>query len=86
MDADAKIVLFTAPIAAGKEPRGSTMPGCVGRDLRDAINIMNLKGLSPVIRGAGIVRDQFPRAGSMIISAQQCTLSCSFEKHQYAME
>ncbi len=86
LDADAKIVLFTAPRGDAKEPRGLSMPNCTGRDLRDAINIMNLKGLSPVIRGAGIVRDQWPRAGSVVTSAQQCTLSCSFERHLYAME
>jgi cell division protein FtsI (penicillin-binding protein 3) len=86
LDSDDKIVLFTAPIAATKEARGFTMPNCMGRDLRDAINIMNLKGLSPVIRGAGFVRDQSPRAGCLMTAAVPCTLSCSFEKKQYAME
>lgn len=87
LEADLKIVLFTAPSSKESRPAaGTIMPNCIGRDLRDAVNIMNLKGLAPVILGAGIVRDQSPRYGSVVTSAVQCTLSCSFDKKQYAME
>jgi cell division protein FtsI (penicillin-binding protein 3) len=83
---DAKIVVFTATSSGETKAAGTVMPGCIGRDLRDAINIMNLKGLSPFVKGAGIVREQSPRSGAIMTSAQQCTLSCSFDKKQYAME
>ena len=86
LEPETKIMLFTAPLNDAKLPKGTIMPNCVGRDLRNAINILNLKGLSPYIRGAGIVSDQSPRSGLPITSALQCTLSCSFEKKQYAME
>ena len=86
LEADAKIVLFTAAAAGKAKPIETAMPGCIGKDLRDAVNMMNLKGLSPVVRGAGIVRSQSPCAGTLVTSVQQCTLFCSFEAKQYAME
>jgi cell division protein FtsI (penicillin-binding protein 3) len=88
LEPDAKVVFFTAAPRDSKASGGASMPNCIGRDLRDAINIMNLKGLSPVIRGAGIVRDQSPRCGAPLTVAAPCTLSCSFDigKRPYAVE
>ncbi len=87
LEPDAKIVLFSAgAVRDSKAQTLTAMPDCVGRDLRDAVNILNLKGLSPFIRGAGTVLEQYPRCGSLVASAQQCTLSCSFQKKQYALE
>lgn len=57
----------------------STVPDCVGKDLRDAINLVNLKGLTPYIVGFGKVRKQFPEGGSLIQPAEICTLICSSE-------
>ena len=87
LEPDSKVTLFTSAAGAQTKVRSSAiMPDCIGRDLRDAVNIMNLKGLSPLIRGAGIVRGQSPVCGAPVASAVQCTLTCSFEKKQYAME
>lgn len=55
----------------------STVPDCVGKDLRDAINMVNLRGLTPYIVGFGKVRKQFPEGGSLIRPAEICTLICS---------
>jgi membrane peptidoglycan carboxypeptidase len=55
------------------------IPDCVGKDLRDAINIVNLKGLTPYIIGFGKVRKQFPASGTLIHTTEICTLICSTE-------
>jgi cell division protein FtsI/penicillin-binding protein 2 len=86
LDADSKLTLFISAASSGARVRTATMPGCIGRDLRDAVNIMNLQGLSPFVRGAGVVTGQSPVCGAAVTCAAQCTLTCSFEKKQYAME
>lgn len=55
------------------------VPDCVGRDLRDAINLVNLRGLTPYIVGSGKVKKQFPAGGTLIHAAEVCTLYCSTE-------
>lgn len=55
------------------------VPDCVGKDLRDAINMVNLKGLTPYIMGFGKVRKQFPAGGTLIHTTEICTLICSTE-------
>lgn len=54
-----------------------TVPDCVGKDLRDAINIVNLKGFTPHVVGFGRVRKQIPAGGSLIHTTEVCTLICS---------
>ncbi len=55
------------------------VPHCIGKDLRDAINALNLKGLVPHVEGAGIVRYQEPTVGEMVKEMVPCTLICSFD-------
>ena len=55
-----------------------TVPNCIGKDARDAVNMLNLRGLVPHVIGAGMVRRQLPPAGSLTTAAQACTLVCSF--------
>jgi len=55
------------------------IPYCVGRDLRDAINMINLNGIKPYAVGAGMVRRQSPPAGAAIEAVKACTLYCSFD-------
>lgn len=55
------------------------VPNCVGKDLRDAVNALNLKGLVPYVKGSGIVMAQQPVVGAMVQKAVTCTLTCSFE-------
>ncbi len=55
------------------------IPYCVGRDLRDAINMINLNGIKPYAVGVGMVRRQSPSAGAAIESVKACTLYCSFD-------
>jgi cell division protein FtsI (penicillin-binding protein 3) len=55
------------------------MPNCIGKDARDAVNIVNRLGLMPYVIGAGLVRRQHPPAGSLKSSAPACTLFCSWE-------
>jgi membrane peptidoglycan carboxypeptidase len=57
----------------------SYVPDCVGKDLRDAINMVNLRGLTPYVIGFGKVRKQLPASGTLIHPAKACTLICSIE-------
>ena len=54
------------------------VPNCMGKDLRDAVNAMNLKGLSPYVIGAGLVARQSPAGGKFVHRAEACTLVCAF--------
>ena len=79
LDSGKKLTMYTCPPAmADKNPGMVMVPLCVGKDLRDAVNSLNLKGLVPHIRGAGIVRGQSPRPGAFVKHAERCTLSCTF--------
>ncbi|HUI93642.1 MAG TPA: penicillin-binding transpeptidase domain-containing protein [Chitinivibrionales bacterium] len=74
-----KLLLYTTVQDSAKPGRGDiAMPSCVGKDLREAVNAMNLKGLSPYVIGAGIVTRQGPIAGNLVHHAEACTLVCSF--------
>ncbi|MBD3391250.1 MAG: hypothetical protein GF418_04265 [Chitinivibrionales bacterium] len=61
------------------EPAVVRMPSCIGKDLRDAVNAVNIKGLQPYVRGAGAVRRQHPTAGVALKPCSVCTLYCSFD-------
>jgi membrane peptidoglycan carboxypeptidase len=79
LEPNKKMTIYTCPSTLADKNSGMVMaPQCVGKDLRDAVNALNLKGLVPYVRGAGTVRGQSPRAGSFVKYAEQCTLSCSF--------
>lgn len=54
------------------------VPDCIGKDARDAVNLMNLRGLVPFVVGAGIVRRQSLPAGDLTSTVKACTLVCSF--------
>ncbi|MFW5959501.1 MAG: penicillin-binding transpeptidase domain-containing protein, partial [Chitinivibrionales bacterium] len=53
------------------------IPNCIGKDLCDVINALNVKGIKPVISGAGIVKKQSPAVGVMVRRASVCTLYCA---------
>ncbi|MBD3314368.1 MAG: PASTA domain-containing protein [Chitinivibrionales bacterium] len=55
------------------------VPNCVGKDLRDAVNVVNVKGLIPYVNGAGTVIRQYPTVGALVEASAVCTLHCSFE-------
>jgi hypothetical protein len=72
------IVAYCEP--AGTESDNKTaIPDCVGKDLRDAINLISIEGLKPYAVGGGVVKKQKPLAGTLIKNADVCTLYCSFE-------
>ncbi|MGB7567238.1 MAG: penicillin-binding transpeptidase domain-containing protein [Chitinivibrionales bacterium] len=79
LDADKKMILYTCPAAIDAKTHGDVVvPRCIDKDLRDAINALNLKGLAPYVQGAGTVRGQRPACGTLVRYADKCTLSCSF--------
>lgn len=81
LDADKKMVLYTCPNAGDAKIHSEVIvPKCVGKDLRDAVNALNLKGLTPFVIGAGTVWKQSPACGASARHADACTLSCSFEE------
>ncbi|HMD68848.1 MAG TPA: penicillin-binding transpeptidase domain-containing protein, partial [Chitinivibrionales bacterium] len=74
-----KLMLYTTvPAATGRPVDNVAVPNCTGRDLRDAVNAMNLKGLSPYVIGAGLVARQSPSGGKFVHRAEACTLVCTF--------
>jgi membrane peptidoglycan carboxypeptidase len=77
--AGTKLLLYTnSPDSAQKKEYGLVMPQCRGKDLRDAVNSVNMRGLVPFIVGAGTVRRQWPEYGTLMKQAEACTLICSF--------
>ncbi len=81
---DTRLILYTGENKQdGAQPQRTggriRVPNCVGKDLRDAVNALNLKGLVPYVKGAGVVMHQDPMVGTMLNSAVTCTLVCSFE-------
>jgi hypothetical protein len=76
-DQSVDMVLFLD--SSDKHTGSSTeIPQCVGKDLRDAVNMINLKGLKPFAIGSGTVHRQSPAGGAMMRIAETCTLFCSF--------
>lgn len=76
MSAGRRLILYTGTSEGKKE---TVVPDCIGKDLRDAINAVNLEGLIPTIRGAGIVTRQVPSVGKIVQTGVRCTLYCSYE-------
>lgn len=78
----ARVVLYTDAVSrkvpCTEQPR-VLVPDCVGRDVRDAVNVLNLKGLVPYVKGAGTVEEQEPGVGVSVRRAFTCTLTCSFD-------
>ena len=76
IDKDEEVMVYAVERTAGDGSK--EIPDCKGKDLRDAVNMINLKGLRPYVVGCGTVFRQVPSAGSLIRSAQACTLYCAF--------
>lgn len=81
---DTKLILYTGEgaedtIDTSSAARAVRVPKCVGKDLRDAVNALNLKGLVPYVKGTGVVQEQYPAFGAITQSAVTCTLVCSFD-------
>ena len=77
---DRKMRIYSRP-APSSETGGVVVPQCIGKDMRDAVNALNLKGLTPCARGCGIVHEQSLRPGAVVKPAQPCTLFCSFGEY-----
>jgi len=78
LGAGAKLVLYTNADVPRDHSLGVCMPDCRGKELRDAINSLNMRGLVPAVVGEGFVQRQFPLGGSIARHAEACTLMCSF--------
>lgn len=77
---DKKMILYTKiPDVRDSVTGLITIPNCIGKDLRDALNAVFIKGLVPYVNGAGIVRKQIPTVGTVIEGGEVCTLFCSFD-------
>lgn len=77
IDKNVKLVLYTDK----QKPENGHLrvPNCIGKDLRDAINIISIEGFKPFAVGCGTVKKQTPVGGSVVRSTEICTLYCSFE-------
>lgn len=54
-------------------------PDCTGRDLLDAVNLLNVKRIGIAIQGCGIVSRQNPLPGTLLKPADVCTLFCTLD-------
>jgi cell division protein FtsI/penicillin-binding protein 2 len=75
-----RMALFTSEESGARDKdRGNDsvrVPNCIGKDMRDAINMLNLKGIVPYVRGTGVVTGQEPAFGTIVKSTVVCTLVC----------
>jgi cell division protein FtsI (penicillin-binding protein 3) len=78
LSAGATLVLYTSADGPAAPSAGQVMPDCRGRELRDAINSVTMRGLVPNVVGEGFVQRQFPFGGTLVRHAEACTLICSF--------
>jgi cell division protein FtsI/penicillin-binding protein 2 len=69
-----EIVLFTDEREFGAESAVKIVPDCVGKDLRDAFNLMNASGVPVHVIGKGIVKKQSIAPGEILKSEAVCTL------------
>lgn len=74
---DAPVLLYTdRVISNGEEEKIAVMPSCVGRTMKDAINALSIKGLTPSFVGYGRVIGQKPTAGTVVTLSEPCSLFC----------
>lgn len=71
------MLFFTADCDEQEDSVLTVVPDCVGKDLRDAFNILNLNGISAYAVGSGFVKRQVPSPGEVLEPLQPCTLFCT---------
>lgn len=69
-----------AAVVADTMVAPGTLPDCTGKNLRDAINCVNLSGFTPYVVGFGTVKRQSPAPGAKPSPAAACTLYCSVKE------
>lgn len=74
-----KLYANDSPIIGADSTVRVAVPECRGKDLRDALSLLNIRGLTPYVKGAGRVVRQFPPVGTVTEEAEVCTLECAFE-------
>lgn len=77
-DAFVKLYADDRPMVEQGETVRVAVPECRGKDLRDALSLLNVRGLTPYVFGAGRVARQEPPVGTVIAETEVCTLFCSF--------
>jgi cell division protein FtsI/penicillin-binding protein 2 len=78
MTSQAELVLYTSQEVSAEESR-IPAPDCIGKDLRDALNALNVEGLSPYVYGEGVVTEQAPTGGAVVRAGAVCTLYCALD-------
>ncbi|MBD3243837.1 MAG: PASTA domain-containing protein [Chitinivibrionales bacterium] len=74
-----KLYANDSPIIGADSTVRVAVPECRGKDLRDALSLLNIRGLTPYVKGAGRVVRQFPPVGTVTEETAVCTLECAFE-------
>jgi cell division protein FtsI/penicillin-binding protein 2 len=72
---DAPLLLYTDNVV-NSDDNVVVMPNCVGRNMKDAINALSIKGITPSFKGYGKVISQSPTAGTVMVPTQSTTLFC----------
>ncbi len=75
---DASVIVFLNRESSYESEELKTVPDLFGKDVRDAFNVLNFKGMNPVIIGSGRVKRQIPAPGRRVDSAQPCTLYSAY--------
>jgi hypothetical protein len=72
-----EMVLFTDEQEFDVENAVRIVPNSVGKDLRDAFNLLNANGIPVYAVGSGAVKRQSIVPGEILMTAQVCTLYAS---------
>jgi cell division protein FtsI/penicillin-binding protein 2 len=75
-----EVVLFTDETAPVEDDAVRVMPDGIGKELRDAFNIFNAKGIKIYAVGSGKVLKQSIAPGEIMSKAVVCTLYCDRKK------
>ncbi len=72
----AVVVRDVQKAALGLGASGVVMPDLKGKSMRSALEIVSGLGLKLKVKGAGLVRKQYPKAGKPIKKGDSCTIIC----------
>jgi cell division protein FtsI/penicillin-binding protein 2 len=73
-----EMILFTDEQEFDVENSVRVVPNSVGKDLRDAFNLLNANGIPVYAIGSGAVKRQSIAPGEILLTAQVCTLYASY--------
>ena len=71
-----KVTLYSSAITGEKSSR-IRVPNLKGKSMRDAVQHLVQSNLAVVIEGSGVVKSQYPVAGTLVKYGTKCTIACN---------